>query len=71
MAEISTTWILGHFPLKFVSNPYCRFFALKSFKTCYNDNMRLYSDRGTLSRHFEYAGAHARAIEAKSEASGK
>ena len=46
-------------------------FALKCFKNDFNDNMSSYSDGGTLSRYFEYAGARARAIEAKSEASEK
>ncbi len=45
------------------------FLALKCFKTDCNDNMTLYSDEGTLSRHFEYAGARVSAIEAKSETS--
>ena len=33
--------------------------------------MSLFLDEGTLSRHFKYAGARVRAIEAKSEASEK
>ncbi len=75
MTEISTTWILGHLPLKFVSkspnDPFCRFLPQNASKTDFNDNMSSYSDGGALSRHFEYAGARARAMKAKSEASEK
>ena len=64
-----------HLPLNFAgkspNEPILSFFALKRFKTCHDDNMSSYSDRGALSRHFEHAGVRVRAIEAKSEASVK